>query len=149
MRLPDAYIYFLMKRRKIREKINEGKDTDYWKDIYKEILTNAKISTIHSFANSIVKEYSIYLNMPPKITILEENNDFYEVIHNEILELLNDSEFSEDIRNSYRIFTDESKDKFINDIFNFLLKIKPRLETIEAFEEEANNILDIKLSNKK
>lgn len=134
-------------RRKIREKINEGKDTQYWKEIYKEILTNAKISTIHSFANSIVKEYSIYLNMPPKITILEENNDFYEVIHNEILELLNDSEFSEDIRNSYRIFTDESKDKFINDIFNFLLKIKPRLETIEAFEEEANKILDIKLYN--
>ena len=84
-------------RRKIREKINEGKDTDYWKDIYKEILINAKISTIHSFANSIVKEYSIYLNMPPKITILEENNDFYEVIHNKILELLNDNEFSEEI----------------------------------------------------
>ncbi|WP_157150484.1 exodeoxyribonuclease V subunit beta [Brachyspira sp. SAP_772] len=134
-------------RRKIREKINEGKDIEYWKDIYKEILTNAKISTIHSFANSIVKEYSIYLNMPPKITILEENNDFYEVIYNEFLELLNDSEFSEEIRKNYRIFTDESKDKFINDIFNFLIKIKPRLETIEAFEEEANNILEIELYN--
>ncbi|ADK30076.1 UvrD-helicase domain-containing protein [Brachyspira pilosicoli] len=132
-------------RRKIREKINEGKDTDYWKDIYKEILTNAKISTIHSFANSIVKEYSIYLNMPPKITILEENNDFYEVIHNKILELLNDNEFSEEIRKNYRIFTDESKDKFINDIFNFLIKIKPRLENIKTFEEEANKILEIEL----
>lgn len=132
-------------RRKIREKINEGKDTDYWKDIYKEILINAKISTIHSFANSIVKEYSIYLNMPPKITILEENNDFYEVIHNKILELLNDNEFSEEIRKNYRIFTDESKDKFINDIFNFLIKIKPRLENIKTFEEEANKILEIEL----
>ncbi|MEI0611345.1 UvrD-helicase domain-containing protein [Brachyspira pilosicoli] len=132
-------------RRKIREKINEGNDIEYWKDIYKEILTNAKISTIHSFANSIVKEYSIYLNMPPKITILEENNDFYEVIHNEILELLNDSEFSEEIRKNYRIFTDESKDKFINDIFNFLIKIKPRLENIKTFEEEANKILEIEL----
>ena len=132
-------------RRKIREKINEGKDTDYWKDIYKEILTNAKISTIHSFANSIVKEYSIYLNMPPKITILEENNDFYEVIHNKILELLNNNEFSEEIRKNYRIFTDESKDKFINDIFNFLIKIKPRLENIKTFEEEANKILEIEL----
>ena len=59
--------------------------------------------------------------MPPKITILEENNDFYEVIHNKILELLNDNEFSEEIRKNYRIFTDESKDKFINDIFNFLI----------------------------
>ncbi|MEI0581267.1 UvrD-helicase domain-containing protein [Brachyspira pilosicoli] len=132
-------------RRKIREKINEGKDAEYWKDIYKEILTNAKISTIHSFANSIVKEYSIYLNMPPKITILEENNDFYEAVYNEILELLNDSLYSEDIRKSYRIFTDESKDKFINDIFNFIIKIKPRLETIKAFEDEANKILNIKL----
>lgn len=132
-------------RRKIREKINEGKDTDYWKDIYKEILINAKISTIHSFANSIVKEYSIYLNMPPKITILEENNDFYEVIHNKILELLNDNEFSEEIRKNYRIFTDESKDKFINDIFNFLIKIKPRLENIKTFEKEANKILEIEL----
>ena len=129
-------------RRKIREKINEEKDSQYWKDIYKEILTNAS-----SFANSIVKEYSIYLNMPPKITILEENNDFYEVIYNEILELLNDSEFSEDIRKNYRIFTDESKDKFINDIFNFLIKIKPRLETIKTFTEKANEILNIKLYN--
>ena len=134
-------------RRKIREKINDGKDSEYWKEIYKEILTNAKISTIHSFANSIVKEYSIYLNMPPKITILEENNDFYEVIYNEILELLNDSLYSEDIRNSYRIFTDESKAKFINDIFNFLLKIKPRLETIKTFEDEANKILNTELYN--
>lgn len=134
-------------RRKIREKINEGKDSQYWKDIYKEILTNARISTIHSFANSIVKEYSIYLNMPPKITILEENNDFYEVIYNEILELLNDSEFSEDIRKNYRIFTDESKNQFINDIFNFLIKIKPRLETIKTFTEKANEILNIKLYN--
>ncbi|TXJ43996.1 UvrD-helicase domain-containing protein [Brachyspira pilosicoli] len=134
-------------RRKIREKINEGKDSQYWKDIYKEILTNARISTIHSFANSIVKEYSIYLNMPPKITILEENNDFYEVIYNEILELLNDSELSEDIRKNYRIFTDESKNQFINDIFNFLIKIKPRLETIKTFTEKANEILNIKLYN--
>ncbi|MEI0531084.1 UvrD-helicase domain-containing protein [Brachyspira pilosicoli] len=132
-------------RRKIREKINENKDAEYWKNIYKEILTNAKISTIHSFANSIVKEYSIYLNIPPKITILEENNDFYEVIYNEILQLLNDSKYSEDIRNTYRIFTDESKAKFIKDIFNFLIKIKPRLENIKTFEEEANKILEIEL----
>ena len=30
-------------RRKIREKINDGKDSEYWKEIYKEILTNAHL----------------------------------------------------------------------------------------------------------
>ena len=61
-------------RNRIRKKINEENiNKNYWQNIYKELLSNSKISTINAFAHSIVKEYSMHLGMPPNIYILEED----------------------------------------------------------------------------
>mgnify|MGYP006962773040 FL=1 len=44
-------------RNRIRKKINEENiNKNYWQNIYKELLSNSKISTINAFAHSIVKE---------------------------------------------------------------------------------------------
>ena len=63
-------------RLKIRNEIKKAQsenDKKYWQNIYRDILTNAKISTINSFANSIVLEHSMALSMPPNISILEDS----------------------------------------------------------------------------
>lgn len=131
-------------RNRIRKKINEEiSKKDYWQKIYKELLLNSKISTINAFAHSIVKEYSMRLGMPPNIYILEEDNEADEILSEGILNILDESECGKKVKKIYRIYTGEDKEKFIKTIFNFLIKIKPRLENIEAFERVALECINI------
>ena len=131
-------------RNRIRKKINEEiSKKDYWQKIYKELLLNSKISTINAFAHSIVKEYSMRLGMPPNIYILEEDNEADEILSEGILNILDESECGKKVKKIYRIYTGEDKEKFIKTIFNFLIKIKPRLENIEAFEKVALECINI------
>ena len=131
-------------RNRIRKKINEENiNKNYWQNIYKELLSNSKISTINAFAHSIVKEYSMHLGMPPNIYILEEDNQADEILQEEILNVLDFSEHGKKVKKIYRIYTEEDKEIFIKSIFNFLVKIKPRLENIEAFEKVALKCIDI------
>lgn len=131
-------------RNRIRKKINEEiSKKDYWQKIYKELLLNSKISTINAFAHSIVKEYSMRLGMPPNIYILEEYNESDEILSEGILNILDESECGKKVKKIYRIYTGEDKEKFIKTIFNFLIKIKPRLENIEAFERVALECINI------
>ena len=131
-------------RNRIRKKINEGNSKkDYWQKIYKELLLNSKISTINAFAHSIVKEYSMRLGMPPNIYILEEDNEADEILSEGILNILDESECGKKVKKIYRIYTGKDKEKFIKTIFNFLIKIKPRLENIEAFEKVALECINI------
>ena len=129
-------------RNRIRKKINEensekNSKKEYWQKIYKELLLNSKISTINAFAYSIVKEYSMRLAMPPNIYILEEDNEADEILSEGILNILDESECGKKVKKLYRIYTSEDKERFIKIVFNFLIKIKPRLENIEAFEKVA------------
>ena len=129
-------------RNRIRKKINEENseknfNKDYWRKIYKELLLNSKISTINAFAHSIVREYSMRLGMPPNIYILEEDNEADEILSEGILNILDESECGKKVKKIYRIYTGEDRERFIKSIFNFLIKIKPRLENIEAFEKVA------------
>ena len=129
-------------RNRIRKKINEensekNSKKEYWQKIYKELLLNSKISTINAFAHSIVKEYSMRLGMPPNIYILEEDNEADEILSEGILNILDESECGKKVKKLYRIYTSEDKERFIKIVFNFLIKIKPRLENIEAFEKVA------------
>ena len=129
-------------RNRIRKKINEensekNSKKEYWQKIYKELLSNSKISTINAFAHSIVKEYSMRLGMPPNIYILEEDNEADEILSEGILNILDESECGKKVKKLYRIYTSEDKERFIKIVFNFLIKIKPRLENIEAFEKVA------------
>lgn len=131
-------------RNRIRKKINEEiSKKDYWQKIYKELLLNSKISTINAFAHSIVKEYSMRLGMPPNIYILEEDNEADEILSEGILNILDESECGKKVKKIYRIYTGEDKEKFIKTIFNFLIKIKPRLENIKAFEKVALECINI------
>lgn len=131
-------------RNRIRKKINEEiSKKNYWQKIYKELLLNSKISTINAFAHSIVKEYSMRLGMPPNIYILEEDNEADEILSEGILNILDESECGKKVKKIYRIYTGEDKEKFIKTIFNFLIKIKPRLENIEAFERVALECINI------
>ena len=131
-------------RNRIRKKINEETSKkNYWQKIYKELLLNSKISTINAFAHSIVKEYSMRLGMPPNIYILEEDNEADEILSEGILNILDESECGKKVKKIYRIYTGEDKEKFIKTIFNFLIKIKPRLENIEAFERVALECINI------
>ena len=135
-------------RNRIRKKINEenfekNSKKEYWQKIYKELLLNSKISTINAFANSIVKEYSMRLGMPPNIYILEEDNEADEILSEGILNILDESECGKKVKKIYRIYTGEDKEKFIKTVFNFLIKIKPRLENIEAFEKVALECINI------
>ena len=131
-------------RNRIRKKINEEiSKKNYWQKIYKELLLNSKISTINAFAHSIVKEYSMRLGMPPNIYILEEDNEADEILSEGILNILDESECGKKVKKIYRIYTGEDKEKFIKTIFNFLIKIKPRLENIEAFERVTLECINI------
>ena len=131
-------------RNRIRKKINEEiSKKNYWQKIYKELLLNSKISTINAFAHSIVKEYSMRLGMPPNIYILEEDNESDEILSEGILNILDESECGKKVKKIYRIYTGEDKEKFIKTIFNFLIKIKPRLENIEAFERVTLECINI------
>ena len=135
-------------RNRIRKKINEensekNSKKEYWQKIYKELLLNSKISTINAFAHSIVKEYSMRLGMPPNIYILEEDNEADEILSEGILNILDESECGKKVKKLYRIYTSEDKERFIKIVFNFLIKIKPRLENIEAFEKVALKCIDI------
>lgn len=139
-------------RNRIRKKINEKNsikyfDKDYWQKIYKELLLNSKISTINAFAHSIVKEYSMHLGMPPSIYILEENNEADEILREGILNVLEEFECGKKVKKIYRIYTEEDKDSFIKSVFNFLIKIKPRLENIDEFEHAALECVNIEDKN--
>lgn len=139
-------------RLKVRNKISSVKnikEKEYWQKVYKDILTNAKISTIDSFANSIAMENALSLAMPPNASILEDNSDIKETLKDEILNVLNEVSYSETIRTIYRIYTEESKDDFADKILSFLLKIKPRLKTIDEFEKRALSVLNIEEDYKK
>ncbi len=133
-------------RQNIRKKIIDSTNTsekEYWQSVYKNILIHSKISTIHSFAQNIVKEYAMYLGIAPKFSVLEEDTNFYEALQENLLQLLNEKEYSNKIRNIFRIYTEDSKNLFIKDIYNFILQIKPRLESIENFEEASLSYIDI------
>lgn len=142
-------------RLKVRNKINEIKKNNksdekkYWENVYKEILTNSKISTINSFANSIVMENAMKLSIPPNALILEDNTDIKEALKEEILNTLREAENAEKIRYLYRISTEESKNIFVSKILNFLITIKPRLENIDNFEKKALEVLYIEDKYKK
>ena len=106
-------------RLKIRNEIKEAKsenDKKYWQNIYRDILTSAKISTINSFAHSIVLEHSMGLSMPPNIAILEDSSEFNNRLKDEILNVLKDVSYTEKIRKLYRIYTEESKNQFADKI---------------------------------
>ncbi len=121
------------------------KEKKYWQSVYKDILTSAKISTINSFANSIAAENAMHLSIPPNMSILEDNMEIQETLKNAVFDILRKEEYAGKIRSLYRIATEESKNIFADKILNFLLKIKPRLENIQKFEEkalEASNIKD-------
>ena len=120
------------------------KEKQYWQNIYRDILTNAKISTINAFANSIAMENAMLLSIPPNAKILEDNSDIYETLKEEVLNTLKEVDYTEKLRSIYRIYTEESKNNFAGAILNFLLKIKPRLTNIENFEKKALEILNIK-----
>ncbi|TVL57322.1 UvrD-helicase domain-containing protein [Brachyspira hyodysenteriae] len=139
-------------RSKVRNKIDEIKNTNdeksikekkYWQNVYKDILTSAKISTINAFANSITMENAMYLSIPPNMSILEDSIDIQETLKSEILNILRQSKHAEIIRSLYRISTEDSKNQFAQRILHFLLKIKPRLENINRFEEKALEIIKI------
>ena len=139
-------------RNRIRKKINEENseknfngnfNKEYWQKIYKELLSNSTISTINAFAHSIVKEYSMRLGMPPNIYILEEDNEADEILGEGILNILDESECGKKVKKLYRIYTSEDKERFIKIVFNFLIKIKPRLENIETFERAALECINI------
>ncbi|MEI0557650.1 UvrD-helicase domain-containing protein [Brachyspira intermedia] len=139
-------------RSKVRNKIDSIKNTNdekslkerkYWQNVYKDILTSAKISTINAFANSIAMENAMYLSIPPNMAILEDSIDIQETLKSEILNILRQSKHAEIIRSLYRISTEDSKNKFAQRILHFLLKIKPRLENINRFEERALEIIKI------
>ena len=139
-------------RSKVRNKIDNIKNTNdekslkekkYWQNVYKDILTSAKISTINAFANSIAMENAMYLSIPPNMAILEDSIDIQETLKSEILNILRQSKHAEIIRSLYRISTEDSKNKFAQRILHFLLKIKPRLENINRFEEKALEIIKI------
>ena len=133
-------------RLKIRNEIKKAQsenDKKYWQNIYRDILTNAKISTINSFANSIVLEHSMALSMPPNISILEDSSEFNNRLKDEILNVLKEAVYTEKLRKLYRIYTEESKSEFADKILKFLIKIKPRLENIENFEKKALEIINI------
>ncbi|MEI0476289.1 UvrD-helicase domain-containing protein [Brachyspira pulli] len=132
-------------RAKIKEIDNKSiKEKQYWQNIYRDILTNAKISTINAFANSIAMENAMLLSIPPNAKILEDNSDIYETLKEEVLNTLKEVDYTEKLRSIYRIYTEESKNDFAGAILNFLLKIKPRLTNIENFEKKALEILNIK-----
>ena len=143
-------------RLKIRNKIDEIEKTikeindekllnkkKYWQNVYRDVLTSAKISTINAFANSIAMENAMHLSIPPNISILEDNIDIQEILKSEILNVLRKSQYTEIIRSLYRISTEDAKNQFAQKILHFLLKIKPRLENIQKFEEKALEIIEI------
>lgn len=132
-------------RSKVRNKIDSIKNTDnekllkekiYWQNVYRDILTSAKISTINAFANSIAMENAMHLSIPPNISILEDSIDIQETLKSEILNVLRNSKDTQIIRSLYRISTEEDKNQFAQRILHFLLKIKPRLENIDEFEKK-------------
>ena len=64
-------------RSKVRNKIDNIKNTNdekslkekkYWQNVYKDILTSAKISTINAFANSIAMENAMYLSCSYRVS---------------------------------------------------------------------------------
>ena len=137
-------------RSKVRNKIDSIKNTNdekslkekkYWQNVYKDILTSAKISTINAFANSIAMENAMYLSIPPNMAILEDSIDIQETLKSEILNILRKSKHAETIRSLYRITTEETKNQFSQKILHFLLKIKPRLENIDTFEKKVLEII--------
>ena len=133
-------------RLNVRDEIKKAKSEDdkrYWQNIYRDILTNAQISTINSFANSIVLEHSMSLSMPPNIAILEDSTEFNNRLKDEILNVLKEVSYTEKLRKLYRIYTEDSKNQFADDILKFLIKIKPRLENIENFEKKALEVIYI------
>nr|WP_300368471.1 UvrD-helicase domain-containing protein [Brachyspira sp.] len=143
-------------RSKVRNKIDEIKQTNsekllkekkYWQNVYRDILTSAKISTINAFANSIAMENAMHLSIPPNISILEDSIDIQETLKSEILNVLRKPEYTKTIRTLYRISTEETKNQFAQKILHFLLKIKPRLENIDEFEKSALGFIEI--DNKK
>lgn len=143
-------------RSKVRNKIDSIKNTDnekllkekiYWQNVYRDILTSAKISTINAFANSIAMENAMHLSIPPNISILEDSIDIQETLKSEILNVLRNSKDTQIIRSLYRISTEEDKNQFAQRILHFLLKIKPRLENIDEFEKKALELTEI--DNKK
>mgnify|MGYP002470757023 FL=1 len=139
-------------RAKIRDKIDNIKKTNneesikeqkYWQNVYRDIITSAKISTINALANSIAMENAMHLSIPHNISILEDSIDIQETLRSEILNVLRKAEYTKTIRSLYRISTEEIKNQFANKIMHFLLKIKPRLENIDKFEEKALELTKI------
>lgn len=136
-------------RSRVRNKIsicNGKEEKEYWNNVYNDLISNARISTIHSFALSIVNEYSLSLSMPPRISIMEEENDFKDILYDAIIRLFDSSEYAKKIYSVYRLYLIENRDAFINNLILFLNKIKPRIENIENFENKARDILNVEES---
>ena len=78
--------------RKIEEKAAEENDARYW-DILRS-LSGATISTIHSFAQSLLKENALLAGISPAVAVLEgESTDaFLESAEPVLLECLKDPE---------------------------------------------------------
>lgn len=126
------------------EEKNNSEEKKKFEAIYSDIINKNNISTIHSFAQKIVRDNSLTLSMPANISILEENEDFNKTINKKIETMLLSSKEGKLLHSTFRLYLQDEKELFIENIKTFLNMIKPRLENTENLKKSISSILDDK-----
>ena len=102
-------------------------------------LHNAQISTFHSFAQRVIKEFFYLTDLEPGTRVIDEAEA--EVLKEEALEELFDSEYEEG-RDDFRTFLDSySREKNDNEARDLILSLYRKLEAVP----DGLNVLDEKI----
>ena len=135
----------------IRDRVykSHNEDKKKWLNIYNNFSKEANVSTIDSYASSIIATYGYYLDILPNVNISSGTDHKCEKIMDSVIEnILKNKEKYKSIYNPMKLYISTNKKEFINQMISFTNMIKPRAGSFDIFEKMVRSIFEIKDSIK-
>lgn len=126
-------------REKLRIRLYDSSDRDYenWYRIYREVVSNSNISTIHAYANTLIKKYALALSLSPQFEIVDSSDEsVLKILSESIQDIFENTDEGRYIHKTHKLYLSEDREEFILKLSVFINNIKPRLGSFQAFKEK-------------
>jgi len=115
----------------------------YWGRVYNDITVKSNITTIDAYVLSLIKDNALDVSMPSKISIINEDDSFFDLLYENLEELFDSTSYGEFLYSAYNLYIASSKKTFIKNIVSLIDKISTRFENIEIFRESVLSMLTL------
>ncbi len=115
----------------------------YWLRLYNDLTVKSNITTIDAYVLSLIKDNALEVSMPSKISIINEDDNFFDLLYEALEELFETTSYGEFLYYRYNLYIVNVRKTFIKNIMNLIDKISTRFESIDVFRENVLSMLTL------